>query len=154
MAAPLTVLFNKSLDKGVLPSEWKLAEIVAIFKKGKKTSPNNYRPVSLTCILCKVLESFVRDVVQNHMEHFKLYCKCQHGFRKGRSCITQLLNVMNDFSNYINDGKMFDVIYQMIKKKGNPLNIPPFRQFFFKFKIPSYSSNIVKGTYKFKMSGR
>ena len=111
LAAPLTVLFNKSLDKGVLPSEWKLAEIVAIFKKGKKTSPNNYRPVSLTCILCKVLESFVRDVVQNHMEHFKLYSKCQHGFRKGRSCITQLLNVMNDFSNYINDGKTFDVIY-------------------------------------------
>ena len=111
LAAPLAVLFNKSLDKGVLPSEWKLAEITAIFKKGNKTSPNNYRPVSLTCILCKVLESFVRDVVQNHMETLKLYSKCQHGFRKGKSCITQLLNVMNDFSNYINDRKTFDVIY-------------------------------------------
>ena len=88
----------------------------AIFKKGNKMSPNNYRPVSLTCILCKVLESFVRDVVQDHMERLKLYCKCQHGFRKGKSCITQLLDVMNDFSNFINDGKSFDVIYLDFRK--------------------------------------
>ena len=116
LAGPLAVLFNKSLREGKLPSEWKLAEITAIFKKGNRMSSNNYRPVSLTCILCKVMESFIRDVVQHHMEHFNLYCKCQHGFRKGKSCTTQLLEVMDDFSKYIDNGQAFDVIYLDFKK--------------------------------------
>ena len=116
LAGPLAILFNKSIKEGKLPKEWKLAEITAIFKKGNRMSTNNYRPVSLTCILCKLMEQFIRDVVQNHMEHFKLYCKCQHGFRKGKSCVTQLLEVMDDFSNYIDNGQAFDVIYLDFKK--------------------------------------
>ena len=116
LAGPLAILFNMSIENSTLPKDWKLAEITAIFKKGNKMSPNNYRPISLTCILCKVLESFVRDVVQDHMESLKLYCKCQHGFRKGKSCVTQLLDVMNDFSNFINDGESFDVIYLDFQK--------------------------------------
>ena len=116
LAKPLTILFNKSFQEGKLPCDWKLAEITAIFKKGNRMSSNNYRPVSLTCVICKLMESFVRDAVQNHMEQYKLYCRCQHGFRKGKSCITQLLEVMNDFSNYINDDEAFDVIYLDFKK--------------------------------------
>ena len=62
------------------------------------------------------MESFVRDEVQNHMENLNLYCKCQHGFRKGKSCITQLLEVMDDFTNYIDNGQNFDVIYLDFRK--------------------------------------
>ena len=98
------------MAEGKLPKDWKLAEIAAIFKKGNKCSTNNYRPVSVTCIVCKMLESLVRDVVQNHMEKLNLYCKCQHGFHKSRSCITQLLEVMDDFSKFIDEGVSFDVI--------------------------------------------
>ena len=57
LASPLAYLFNLSIEKGEIPEEWKCAEVTAIFKKGAKSSANNYRPVSLTCIVCKVLES-------------------------------------------------------------------------------------------------
>ena len=116
LAGPLTILFNKSIQESTLPEDWKLAEITAIFKKGSRTSTNNYRPVSLTCILCKVLESFIRDIVQQHMEQFELYAKCQHGFRKSKSCVTQLLEVINDFSSYIDQGVPFDAIYLDFRK--------------------------------------
>ncbi len=109
LAHPLAILFNKSRECGKLPQEWKLAEITPIFKKGNKASTNNYRPVSLTCILCKVMESFVRDAIQYHME-------MSTWFQKGKSCMTQLLDVMNNFCNYIEEGKPFDVIYLDFKK--------------------------------------
>ena len=64
------------------------------FKKGSKTNHGNYRPVSLTSVVCKVLESFIRDSVQEYMESLNLYSPCQHGFRKNRSCVTQLLEVI------------------------------------------------------------
>jgi len=116
LAEPIAQLFNKSFNEGKIPKDWKQAEITSIFKKGNRSSTNNYRPVSLTCILCKVMESFVRDKIQSHMEGLNLYCKCQHGFRQGRSCITQLLEVMDDFSNFADNGQDFDVIYLDFKK--------------------------------------
>ena len=116
LSGPLSVLFNKTISNGILPDDWKTAEITAIFKKGDRTDTNNFRPVSLTCILCKVLESFIRDILQRHMEENKLYTKCQHGFRKGKSCTTQLLEVINDFTNYMDDGTPFDTIYLDFKK--------------------------------------
>ena len=82
LAHPLTYLFNLSIEKKQVPDDWRLAEVTAIFKKGSKLDPGNYRPVSLTCILCKMLESFVRDSIQDHMENLNLYSHCQHGFRK------------------------------------------------------------------------
>ena len=57
VALPFTIIFNKSLSEGVVPSDWKTAEVTPIFKKGSKSDPGNYRPVSLTSIACKVLES-------------------------------------------------------------------------------------------------
>ena len=63
MRACVTLLFNKSLESKQIPKIWKCANISPIFKKGTKDDVNNYRPVSLTCILCKVMESIVR---QNH----------------------------------------------------------------------------------------
>ena len=85
--------------------------MTALFKKGKKCDPGNYRPVSLTCILCKVLESFIRDAIVNHMNDMSLYSKHQHGFRQNRSCVTQLLEVIEDFTSMIEEGNNFDVIY-------------------------------------------
>ena len=61
LSAPLTIIFNKSLSEGRVPSDWRTAEVTPIFKKGDKTASCNYRPVSLTSIVCKVLESFVTD---------------------------------------------------------------------------------------------
>ena len=116
LAEPLTYLFKKSPEEGKLPDDWKHAEVTAIFKKGEKSNPSNYRPVSLTSVVCKIMESFVRDAIQEHMESNKLYTSCQHGFRRGRSCISQLLEVMEDFTNYIDNGQTFDTIYLDFRK--------------------------------------
>ena len=67
IAKPLEILFNKSLEEGSLPKDWISADIAVIYKKDPKWDVSNYRPVSLTCIVCKILESFVRDAI---MEHF------------------------------------------------------------------------------------
>lgn len=116
IALPFTHLFNKSLESGCIPQEWREAEVVAIFKKGTKSDPGNYRPVSLTCISCKVLESLIRDALVNYFNENKLYAESQHGFRNKRSCMTQLLQVMNDLTKIIDEGDTMDMVYLDFKK--------------------------------------
>ena len=111
LAEPLCNLFNLSLEKGIIPADWREGEITAIFKKGSRLEPGNYRPVSLTCITCKILESLVRDQIVNFFNDNNLYSNCQFGFRQKRSCASQLLCVMEDFSKYMDERQAFDVFY-------------------------------------------
>ena len=73
--------------------------------------PGNYRPVSLTSISCKLLESFITDQIRIFMENNNLFSKCQHGFRNKRSCVTQLLEVLNDLAKLIENGDSIDIVY-------------------------------------------
>ena len=82
LSIPLSIIYNKSIENTCIPNDWKKAEVTAIFKKGSKQNPGNYRPVSLTCIVCKILESFIRDAIVSHMKANNLFVECQHGFRK------------------------------------------------------------------------
>ena len=116
LSFPLSFLFNLSLEMGILPNDWKSAEVVALFKKGSRLDPGNYRPVSLTCIICKVLESIIRDSIVSHLIENKLLSDCQHGFRKKRSCVTQLLEVMNDLTCSMDNGYDIDILYLDFKK--------------------------------------
>ena len=116
IAQPLTDLFRCSLDTGELPSEWKIANITPIYKKGRKADPNNYRPVSLTSAVCKMMERLVRDELENHLEKQGLLSPSQHGFRKGRSCCTQLLEVIHDWADILEESKPIDVIYLDYRK--------------------------------------
>ena len=84
-------LFRKSLSSGDIPDDWKLANVTAIFKKGSKYSPGNYRPVSLTVQLYKVMESLIRDKMVEHLQKQNLISDSQHGLLKNQSCITNLL---------------------------------------------------------------
>ena len=78
-------IFKQSLDKGKLPSDWKTALVSAIFKKGNKSLASNYRPVSLTSVVCKIMEKLVRKPILNHMKSQNLFTKRQYGFISGRS---------------------------------------------------------------------
>ena len=91
LAYPLTLLCNKSITEGNLATPWKRAEVKPIFKKGEKSDPGNYRPVSLTPIVCRIFESFIRDALYDHLIATGLLSDKQFGFCKGRSCVTQLL---------------------------------------------------------------
>ena len=70
---PLTILFQKSLDEGVLPGDWLKACVTSIYKKGAKDLPTNYRPVSITSVICKLMESIVRDQIVSHMSTHNLF---------------------------------------------------------------------------------
>ena len=111
LSVPLSIVFRKSLDEGCLPQAWKDAHVTPLFKKGKKSSPGNYRPVSLTSIICKLMESLVRDRVVQHMVDNNLHTDYQHGFINGRSCATNLLAVLDAWSEAIDIGVPVDAIY-------------------------------------------
>ena len=87
----LSMLFQKSLNEGVLPLQWLEACITAVYKKGLKDIVGNYRPVSLTSVICKVMESIVRDEVLDHTNRNNLLSNEQHGFVPRRNCVTNLL---------------------------------------------------------------
>ena len=111
VAYPLTLLFNKTLDEGKLPTEWKVAEVRPIYKKGSKIQAGNYRPVSLTSVICKVFESFIRDAMYTHFITNNLLSDKQFGFCKGRSCITQLLVTLHDWMIDLDNNKPVYVMY-------------------------------------------
>ena len=90
----LALLFNESLKTHSMPDDWKSGVITAIFKKGDKSDPGNYRPVSLTCIICKILESIIFDFIIKHLRKNKLLSKSQYGFISKRSASLQLLTVL------------------------------------------------------------
>jgi len=113
---PLTMLFNRFLKKKHIPDIWKRANISPIYKNGRKDEVNNYRPVSLTCILCKILKFIIRDKVMEHFIFNKLFTNRQFGFLKGRSTVTQLLQILDDWTEALESGGRIDVIYTDFEK--------------------------------------
>jgi len=111
ISVPLTTLFNKSMEEGIVPNKWKEACVTPLFKKGNRNLPSNYRPISLTSIICKILESIIRDSIVKFMDNNKLWYTDQHGFLRGKSCITQLLQVIEDWSFMLNERKCVTNIY-------------------------------------------
>ena len=111
LSIPITHLFRKTLETGELPLEWKTAYVSPIFKKGSKMLPNNYRPVSLTSVVCKVMEKIVRDKVMKHLQENDIITEEQHGFVEKRSCITQLLEVMDIWTEIVDEGGSLDIVY-------------------------------------------
>jgi len=105
------LLFRMSLQEGILPYQWKQANVKALYKKGKRTDCGNYRPVSLTSIICKLCESLIRDHLMLYLERNSLLSPHQHGFRSGHSCCTQLLEIMEDFTSYYDECLPYDCIY-------------------------------------------
>ena len=97
----LTILFQKSLQSGTIPTDWKHANVAPAYKKGEKYNAVNYRPISLTCISCKIMEHVITKHIINHLEKNNLLYDLQHGFRHSRSCETQLLSFVQELaSNY------------------------------------------------------
>ena len=111
LAVPLTTLFRNTMELSKLPREWKDANVTPVYKKGPKSSANNYRPISLTSVCCKVLEKLIRDAVLDHMLQNKFLSDKQHGFVHGRSCTTQLLKVIDLWTEILDQGGAIDSVY-------------------------------------------
>lgn len=113
---PLVIIFNDSMTSGVIPEVWKLANVTPLFKKGKKCEAGNYRPVSLTSQICKIMERVIKDELVAFLESNCLINNSQHGFRKNRSCLTNLLEYMQSVSEIVDVGAPVDVIYLDFQK--------------------------------------
>ena len=111
LCEPLSKLFRKSLGTKQVPEDWKNANVTPLFKEGLRGLAENYRPVSLTCICSKVLESILRDAIVEHLKSYKLIKDSQHGFIQGKSCLTNLLLFREKVTGFIDEGYPVDVLY-------------------------------------------
>ena len=125
LARPLFLLFVQSLGSGQLPQEWKQANVTPIFKKGSRTKANNYRPVSLTSQVVKILESIIRSRILQYLSDNNVINHYQHGFVSKKSCFTNLLETFEDWTLAIDEGFGIDVIYLDYSKAFD--SVPHFR---------------------------
>ena len=114
IAPSLCKLFNKSLNTGVLPQEWKEANIVPVFKKGDHEHTENYRPISLLSLVSKVLERCVLNSLKDQL--YNTISSCQHGFISGKSCTSNLLEVLDHIGSLLDNGEQIDVVYMDMSK--------------------------------------
>ncbi|NEQ69831.1 MAG: hypothetical protein F6K21_30935 [Symploca sp. SIO2D2] len=141
IVAPLTDIFNKTLETGIVPSDWKIANITPIFKKGDHSVPGNYRPISLTSVIGKLFEKILRDKIVNHLETNKLLRDSQHGFRNKRSCLTNLLDFFSEIFQTYDETRSVDVIYFDFQKAFDKV---PHKRLIAKIKAHGISGNVLK----------
>ena len=116
ISIPLATVFNLSLEEGIVPLEWKEANIIPLFKKGSRNKSENYRPVSLTSVICKLLERLIKDHLVDFLANNKLINPSQHGFLKARSCLTNMLCFLENVTKWLDEGSPVDIIYFDFKK--------------------------------------
>jgi len=111
LSTPIFLIWKHSLDTGFIEKKYKTQLITPVYKKGSRGSPENYRPIALTSHIIKVFERVMRKRLVEHLESNGLLCDNQHGFRKGRSCLTQLLAHFDDVMCNALEGADTDAIY-------------------------------------------
>jgi len=108
---PITCIMNDSIISGVVPDEWKSANVTPIHKSGSKGRVENYRPISLTSQICKIQESIIREAIIEHLDKYQLISNTQYGFRRGGSCLSNLIRFLNKVSGFLDTDECIDVIY-------------------------------------------
>ena len=116
ISIPLARVFNLSLKEGVVPFEWKETNIIPLFIKGSINKSENYRPVSLTPVICKLLERLIEDHVVDFLVTHKLLNPSQHGFLTARSCLKNMLCFLEEITKWIDEGSPVDIIYLVFLK--------------------------------------
>jgi len=111
LCTPLAILFSKCLNISTVPTSWKRGHVVSIHKKGDHRLVDNYRPITLTSIIGKVLESITKDHILNHFTNNDLFMPYQHSSMPGKSCLTQLLHVTELRTKSLDLGYPVNVIY-------------------------------------------
>ena len=109
IAPILTHIFTQSIETGQIPPDWSTAYVTPIFKKGNRSLPENYRPVSLTSVPCKILEHIICSHIRKHLDDQKILTAFQHGFRRAHSCESQLLVTLGDLLKWRNSRVQVDV---------------------------------------------
>ena len=126
LAKPLTTLVETSLHSASVPAsvpdDWKVAAVCALFKKGEKNEPANYWWISLTCVVSKVMVHVIASQLMRFAECTKLFCDRQYGFRRNRSCETQLIELVSDISKQLDKGQEVDTCVLDFAKAFDKVN--------------------------------
>ena len=120
LAYPLSLIYRLSYNSGIVPQEWKMANVVPVYKKGSKSSVENYRPISLTCLVMKIFEKIIRDDLMSKCS--QILNKNQHGFLPGKSCTTQMIGYTESIAAALNESIRTDVIYFDFAKAFDSVN--------------------------------
>ncbi|GAB0208251.1 mitochondrial enolase superfamily member 1 [Grus japonensis] len=111
IAKPLSIIYQQSWLTGEVPDDWRLADVMPIYKKGRKEDPGNYRPVSLTSVPGKIMERFILSALTRQVQDNQGIRPSQHRFMEGRSCLTNLISFYDQVTCLVDEGKAVDVIY-------------------------------------------
>ena len=111
LSGPLSILFRRTLDEGMVPTDLRAANVTPLYKKRNKSTPGNYRPMNITSVVCKLLESIIKDAIMEHLEQHKLIKVSQHGFLPGRSCLTNMLAYLESVNKHVDSGLPVDTLY-------------------------------------------
>ena len=122
IAPAISIIFQNSLDSGTVPSDREKAQVCPLFKTGDKTDTANYRPISVTCLLCKTMEHIIASNLCKHFNQNNIIYDLQHGFREKRSCETQLIQLVEDLARGMTSGKQSDPILLDFSKAFDKVN--------------------------------
>ena len=107
-----------------MPKAWKDANVAPVFKIGDKSNASNYRPISLTCILCKTLEHIIASSIVKHLKELGIFYELQHGFREKRSCETQLVMLVDELYRAVHTKKQVDLVLLDFSKAFDKVSHP------------------------------
>nr|VZH96026.1 unnamed protein product [Spirometra erinaceieuropaei] len=141
LAKPLSFLCQKSFDAGILPTDWKTANITPLYKSGSRALATNYRPVSLTSICCKVMEKTIKKELMAYLETYNLLSNAQYGFRRGRSCGTNLLCTMQSWTRALDAKHTVHVAYIDFRKAFDSV---PHQRLLHKLRIMGIGGKLLK----------
>ncbi len=125
---PLSIIFNKSMESGDVPQDFKDSNIIPLFKKGKRTDPSNYRPISLTSVIGKLFERLIKNEIVPYLEDSNLLAQSQHGFRSNHSTVTNLIEYYTKVVDLLDMGESVDVIFFDLKKAFDKVSHPKLLQ--------------------------
>ena len=141
LSLPLALIYNSSLQSGTVPRDWRDAEVTPIHKKGPKGKSENYRPVSVTSVPGRVKESLLKDGIVQHLEENKLINGSQHGFMKGKSCLTNLLEFFDNVTKNIDCENAMDIVYLDFSRAFDKA---PLKRLLSKFEAHGISGKVLK----------
>ena len=117
-------IYQYSITTSTVPSDWRQANVIPVHKKNSKSDPLNYRPISLTSILCKNLEHIIAHNIHAYLDKHHILYEHQHGFRNKHGCDTQLLNTITDFVNSYDSLSTLDLIILDFSKAFDVVSHP------------------------------
>lgn len=150
IAGPLSYIFNQSLMRGQVPERWKHTFVTPILKKNPSSSPENYRPVSITSVLCRLFEKILKEHIVDHLEKNSILSASQHGFIKGKSTLTNLIECLNDWTLSLDNKHACDVIYFDFEKAFDRVS---HKKLLYKIRQLQFHPNVVNWIEQY-LSGR